>query len=357
MSCPRCTLSQDERRICIDVISPYEKSIDIHSVKGLKTYLRSTETDYHTLRAAFINSKLWSPASLLVVGFIATSAEEIAHPESWAWKRAYVAYICQTYVEPYANLTFQYQLDPSQQANCTIRISFNAANGSYSRIGTDSLQNWGGINETMNLGWMDAPYNHTFTFNGVSYTTPSGFDQGGYPGQGTTIIHEFGHILGMIHEHQTPFSNPITWNTSLVYQIFGGPPNNWTQAEINSNIINVYSSVGMNGSNFDGYSIMKYYFPSSLLSNPTPELAAEVSRLNLTLSHCDKLWIATNYPGKVSAEDILTYQNVCSTDTAGGMIGSSSGTQSILASILAALVVIILIYAFLCIFHRQKIIS
>ena len=354
MDCPRCNLSPEERKICIDVISPYEKSINIHSVKGLQTYLRTEETDYQTLRAAFINSKIWDTNSLLIIGFIPSTTEESNNPNSWAWKRAYVSYICKTYIEPYSNLTFQYELDPTKHSNCTIRISFHPDNGCYSRLGTDALQNWGGLNESMNLGWMDAPYRYTFTFNGISYTTPSGFDQGGYPGQGTTIIHEFGHVLGMIHEHQTPFTNPIVWNKPLMYQIFGGPPNNWSKSDVDNNIINVYSSIGMNGSNFDGHSIMKYYFPSSLLLHPDPQLAADVERLNLTLSNCDKLWIANNYPGKISDTELLTLQNICSTDTSGGYIGNPTGTQSFLASILASVVIIIIIYAFICLFHKES---
>ena len=37
-----------------------------------------------------------------------------------------------------------------------------------------------------------------------------------------TIIHEFGHALGMIHEHQNPLNNSLQWNTDKVYQTFRG---------------------------------------------------------------------------------------------------------------------------------------
>ena len=61
----------------------------------------------------------------------------------------------------------------------------------------------------MNFGWFDAPFLYTFIVNDVSYTTPSFFYRGGYDGIGGTIIHEFGHALGMKHELQSPFQNKI----------------------------------------------------------------------------------------------------------------------------------------------------
>lgn len=321
--CP--TLSTNSsRRMCIDVLSPYETKLNIHSLSGLQTYLRTNETDLERLKAAFIQSKLWAPRTNLIIGFLASTPSETSSPASWEWKRAWVAHIISQTLALYPNVTFTFQLDPSQGSNATIRISFDETQGCYSRIGTDALQDWGGLNNSMNLGWMDAPLAHTFTYNNQSYTTPSSFDQGGYPGQGTVIVHEFGHAMGMIHEHQTPFNNPLVWNTQAVYQLFEGPPNNWSAADVNNNILTPYSGMGMNGSAFDPYSIMKYSFPSNLLLTPTPALASEVERFNLVLSGCDKYWLATNYPGKVSATDLAVLESQCSVNTNGMVVGTSS---------------------------------
>lgn len=68
-----------------------------------------------------------------------------------------------------------------------IRISFDTdkAAGSWSYVGQESLSQPAG-SATMNLGWIDD-----------KSSTLSDTDKG-------TILHEFGHVLGLMHEHQSP---------------------------------------------------------------------------------------------------------------------------------------------------------
>jgi hypothetical protein len=309
--------------MCIDVRAPSERDISTHTVQGLQTLLRSSETDLRKLKAAFQTSKLWQTGTTITVGFVPLTPAD-ANAASWAWKRAWVAYIIQREMAAYPNVTFSFQLDPAQHAACAVRIGFDETQGCWSRVGTDARQNWGGPNHSMNLGWMDAPLNATFTYAGHTYTTPASFDQGGYPGQGTTIVHEFGHVMGMIHEHQSPFHNPLAWNTQAVYEIFQAPPNSWTPLEIDENILSKYSALTTNGSDFDAYSIMKYTFPSSLLLHPTGDQVLAATRHNLVLSGCDKFWLATNYPGKVNATDLAALAQVCNSNTNGGAVAHSA---------------------------------
>ena len=42
------------------------------------------------------------------------------------------------------------------------------------------------------------------------------------------VIHEFGHALGCIHEHQSPAAD-IPWDKEAVYRYYMGPPNNWSK--------------------------------------------------------------------------------------------------------------------------------
>lgn len=339
------------RKMCVDVVSPQDRKMQTHTLRGLQTLFNTKDTDFEKLKAAFMLSKLWTPNTTITVGFLPINSNEQLDTTSWAWKRAWVAKVITDQFAPFVSLTFQWNLNPAQGSQANIRISFDPQGGCYSRLGTDALQNWGGLNETMNFGWMDAPVNHTFTYNNVSYTTPSSFDQGGYPGEGTTITHEFGHAVGMIHEHQTPFQNPLVWNRDYVYAIFTGPPNNWSREDVDYNIIDTYSATGMNGSAFDGRSVMKYYIPSQLLLNPTPQVVQEIERVNFYLSACDKYWLAHNYPGRVTQAELATLQESCVQQTAPVPTNSPSPTTdgggSGIGTVLLVILLIILIIFFL----------
>src|SRR5947199_380944 len=58
------------------------------------------------------------------------------------------------------------------------------------------------------------------------------------------VVHEVGHALGCIHEHQSP-TEKLRWNEAAVFAAFGGPPNNWDRATIESNILEKYSHKGI----------------------------------------------------------------------------------------------------------------
>jgi hypothetical protein len=76
-----------------------------------------------------------------------------------------------------------------------------------------------------------------------------------------TILHEFGHALGFLHEHQSPVSdcnNEFNWDYITKY--LSGPPNNWDEDTIKTNMA-VESSDDLMMTDFDSKSIMLYYFP------------------------------------------------------------------------------------------------
>ena len=83
-----------------------------------------------------------------------------------------------------------------------------------------------------------------------------------------TVIHEFLHALGMIHEHQNPKGNTLPWNETAVYNYFSGPPNNWSVKDIDRNVLGGYSETQINGSTYDPLSIMHYRFNSDLFTEP-----------------------------------------------------------------------------------------
>jgi hypothetical protein len=103
------------------------------------------------------------------------------------------------------------------------------------------------------------------------------------------VVHEFGHALGCIHEHQQP-NETLNWNKDAVYAAFSGPPNNWSHDEIDQNILEKYSPNGIDATAFDKDSIMLYQFDASLFTPPN------ATPLNTELSAHDKAFIKTMYP-------------------------------------------------------------
>ena len=58
------------------------------------------------------------------------------------------------------------------------------------------------------------------------------------------VVHEFGHTLGCIHEHQSPTEH-LKWDAKPVYPYFSGTPNYWSKKEINSNVLEQHSPNGI----------------------------------------------------------------------------------------------------------------
>lgn len=196
-------------------------------------------------RAAFEIAKLWTNGKTLHVRFINGTAQQKQIVKQFApqWSQ-------------HANLKFVFDDAPSAE----VRIAFND-DGAWSYIGTDAL----GIpaNEpTMNFGWQD---------EGV-------------------VLHEFGHLIGMIHEHQNPNGNSIVWNKPAVIKDLSGPPNFWDEATIQHNIFDKYSQTQINGSQFDPASVMLYSFPASWTLNGFH------SEPNDVLSPVDMSFAASVYP-------------------------------------------------------------
>ncbi len=169
--------------------------------------------------------------------------------------------------EEYANISLDFVSDDDAE----IRISFQADPGSWSAIGTDCLVTdyFPQYQPTMNYGWLQDD------------TEDQEYER--------VVVHEFGHALGCIHEHQSPNEN-LQWNVEAVYATFSGPPNYWSKDDIDHNILQKYSPTGVSATSFDMDSIMLYQFDGSLFTNGvgTP--------LNTQLSAHDEQMIGQMYP-------------------------------------------------------------
>lgn len=163
-----------------------------------------------------------------------------------------------------ANLTLEFRNGPPTD----IRIAFKPGNGSWSYLGTVCRR----IPEpepTMNYGWL---------------TRQSPEDE-----LRRVVLHEFGHALGLIHEHQNP-EGGIAWNRDAVVNDLKGPPNNWTLAKIETNIFRKYDPAAVVATGVDPQSIMMYPIPRAWT------LDGFSAGLNGELSQKDKELIRSVYP-------------------------------------------------------------
>jgi hypothetical protein len=193
------------------------------------------------VRAIAPIGKTWMNGTTLRVRFMGGTAAQrrIVQEQAGWWSE-------------HANLRFEF----GDARDAEIRISFDPDDGAWSYVGTDCR----GIpvNEpTMNLGFMD----------------------------GGTTAHEFGHAIGLAHEHQNP-AGGIQWNEEVVIRECAQSPNFWDEATTRHNILRKYGADQIKGTVFDPHSIMLYFFPAEWTLNG---IATEQ---NETLSALDKQFIA-----------------------------------------------------------------
>lgn len=201
-------------------------------------------------RMAIIVAREWKPGSTLNVRFldgdpvVKRKVEAVAH----GW-------------EEHANVRFVF----GDLADAQIRISFREE-GSWSNLGKDALV-IAVARPTMNFGWL----------------TPDSDDDE----YARVVLHEFGHALGAIHEHQSP-GVTIPWDPPAVYAYFA--LQGWTKADVDQNVLIPYCPQGIQFSTFDPHSIMLYAVDNRLTIGDW-----EVG-WNRELSDRDKAFIRSRYP-------------------------------------------------------------
>ena len=218
-------------KVCIDRILP----------RDLRRFQPTECARNRRVRAISPIGKTWMNGTILHVRFMGGSSTE----QSTAREQA-------DWWEQVANLKFDFNNAPDAE----IRITFNPDDGAWSYVGTDCHDI--PLNQaTMNLGFLD----------------------------GGTAAHEFGHAIGLAHEHSSPFGG-IQWNEQVVIAEAAKSPNFWDEETTRHNILRKYSVDQINGTAFDPDSIMLYFFPASWTLNGVGTKANDV------LSLLDKDFIA-----------------------------------------------------------------
>lgn len=207
----------------------------------------------------------------------------------------------------------QYTWKYGQTGNITITFGDYPCNNcskssSWSLIGNEAINK---PYPSMNLGWVDPPF-EDFEYDGITYLVESfrlqkriGCDTQSIDKTtcvsnwkpGMTIIHEFGHALGMVHEHQNDINkdNPFVFNIPVVEKYMAKPENGgWSKEKVYTNIIKRYTcdinNCNYRGSGYDEDSIMKYTIPQNWL------LKGKSSVSNYRFSDTDKAWLSSVYP-------------------------------------------------------------
>jgi hypothetical protein len=178
----------------------------------------ATTFDTTQTRGLADNYYLWDPGQKISVKFL-TGSPALQHK---------IELIAREW-ERYANIHFSFV----QAGNSNARINLDDKGGHNSLIGT--LANSVSQNQkTMNFDTTD------FTDQSIH----------------RIVLHEFGHLLGLLHEHFSPLAG-ISWNKQAVYNDLY-KTNGWDTATVNANIFQTYALSYTNGTLYDKQSIMHY---------------------------------------------------------------------------------------------------
>jgi hypothetical protein len=247
--------SANEFQVCIDRVFDDEHQEFAQTVATRENPANDPRNRPPT-RIALVTAKKWNPSRKLRLRFL----------DGTATMQKSVIRAAQPWIDE-ANVDFDFGDDPQAE----IRISFHADPGSWSALGTDALvEAWfPKYQPTMNFGWL----------------------RDGTPADeyARVVLHELGHALGCIHEHQNPAAS-IQWDEDAVYRYFSGPPGYWSRAKIKANVLDGYARSVTQFTEFDPTSIMVYGIPTALTLNGAS--IGQSSKLSAT----DVAFIRQQYP-------------------------------------------------------------
>jgi serralysin len=223
------------------------------------------EQDSQIIAAGLVahREKLWPNGSRIRVKFLngSTSDKELVRSLANQWTR-------------YANLHF----DWIEEGQAEIRITFRGS-GNYSTLGTDAYFRTDQSQDTMSLSGLG---NDPLRKNKI-------------------ILHEFGHAIGLQHEHLSPNSEIVLNRGKVTRECrfrYGLSPEVCEHA-----IFQTLEEDTVEAFEFDPHSVMNYYFHSSHYTENSPR-----TRIIGRLSLGDKLGISQLYPGRTQEETILLEQ-------------------------------------------------
>lgn len=186
------------------------------------------EAKAHLSKMAFIDTTknrgladnffLWDVGETIVVKFLNGSTD--LHNKVSQYAREW---------EKYANIKFNF----TTTGKAHIRVLFGNENSNYSMMGTYANS----IPQT----------SHTMHLDSAGLTATGSWYR--------TTVHEFGHALGLMHEHFSPMSG-IEWNMDTLYADYEKV--GWGKADVDNQVVKVAGVTYTNGTTYDAKSIMHY---------------------------------------------------------------------------------------------------
>jgi hypothetical protein len=236
-------------------------------------------------RAVANNYSMWDNGQVLTVKFVAKSSPYLRnlvmqYAKEW---------------EQFANIKFKFL--PDNAPTSLIRVNIGEGKGHNSAVGTDANL-FPKSYETMNLdsmGFLDINWYvaemerrkirpNWEDLQKMMATEPIRWDLRELRG---TVLHEFGHALGLLHEQSYP--NAINWNKDTVYKYYKATQD-WDEDQVDNNVLEVANQFFTNGTSYDPKSIM-HYSVEAWQTQDGYSLPA-----NNTLSMGDKAIISALYP-------------------------------------------------------------
>jgi hypothetical protein len=231
--------------------------------------------------------------------------------------RSQIAKVAMQYAVPGVPLDFGDLEDPrlcnAQDIN-HIRVGF-AFSGYWSLVGQDSSKLAGQDEQSMNFEGFDISRPDDSLFQAI-------------------VLHEFGHAIGLEHEHQNPLSKcreEFDWDN--IYVWLAGPPNRWSKNKVDFNM-GVLNEQGLLMSSFDRQSIMLYTFPPAYFREG--KQASCYSSQNISLSDGDKWIVSKLYPDtreeKIDLQNEIKSTHLDAIEGSGRAEGAKSGAQQLVSS-------------------------
>jgi hypothetical protein len=165
-----------------------------------------------------------------------------------------------------------------------IRIGFQYR-GYWSTVGSDSVSAAPQYEQSMNYALFDTNPPEEPEFSRV-------------------VLHEFGHALGLQHEHQGPSAPCVSeFDWDAIYAYLAGSPNYWSREQIDHNLKPRISTPDNVHEIFDVKSIMLYSFPEIFYKSGTN--AECFTEGNSILSEIDIRAMEKFYPRDIAKKDLL----------------------------------------------------